>query len=229
MAETRQLRRSSSNWRTCCPQLPMAHLVYHYWNEWWSCTTTSSLLPQLLPPDSPCHPAGQTRSTAISSTAPPPWHSCGTFRLSVAHHTIHGRASTHVVVAATVLASQLAPHHFCIFDTLPVHIHRTRLFLTVRHMFCTQDPSLLLVIPVALVHATLLPLFTLHLFFHHLFLLIHFLVVLPQAGLVCEPGGLHLEGGYLCWFGLGQGWVWRSGQVTIGGGRGPGTVAGGPP
>ena len=35
--------------------------------------------------------------------------------------------------------------------------------------------------------------------------------------------------GMVCWFGLGQGWVWRSGQVTIGGGRGPGTVAGGPP
>ena len=33
----------------------------------------------------------------------------------------------------------------------------------------------------------------------------------------------------LCRFGLGQGRVWRSGQVTIGGGRGPGAVAGGPP
>ena len=82
MAETRQLWRSSSNWRnwrTRCPQLPMAHLVYHYRNERWSCTTTSSLLPQLLPLDSPCHPAGQTRSTAISSIAPPPWHHVGLF------------------------------------------------------------------------------------------------------------------------------------------------------
>ena len=38
-----------------------------------------------------------------------------------------------------------------------------------------------------------------------------------------------LQGWAVCRFGLGQGRVWRSGQVTIGGGRGPGTVAGGPP
>ena len=76
MPETRQLRRSNSNWRTewstlgHCPQLPMAYPVCRQ-NKRWSRTMTSSPLPQLLVLDSPCHPAGWSRSTAISSTVPP--------------------------------------------------------------------------------------------------------------------------------------------------------------
>ena len=56
-------------------------------------------------------------------------------------------------------------------------------------------------------------------FYHNIFLLIHFLVVLPQASLMHKPGGSHLEGGHMCRFGWAMvrsdGWA-RSPLVVAG-------------